>query len=141
MPEPPAFIRRIPVDWRNPIRGTLNPENDGELDVLEFEWAGVAAKHVGTLVHRMLNLMSAEEAGAWTRDDVEVRRPRFAAELSVLGVPPEELETAVSSVTCALSNVLDDPTGRWVLDPAHEDAHSEAGHYRRGGGGSGERYP
>ena len=125
MPEPPAFIRRIPVDWRNPIRGTLNPENDGELDVLEFEWAGVAAKHVGTLVHRMLNLMSAEGAGAWTRDDVEVRRPRFAAELSVLGVPPEELETAVSSVTCALSNVLDDPTGRWVLDPAHEDAHSE----------------
>ena len=125
MSEPPAFIRRIPADWRNPVLGWVDEDVIMEPASVEFEWAGVAAKHVGTLVHRMLNVMSEKGVDAWTDEQLRARRERFGLELSALGVPDEELAMAINSVTDALTSTVGDPIARWVLDPAHEQAQSE----------------
>ncbi len=120
-----AFIRRIPLDWHNPFLTVADEVVYEDRDVVEFEWAGVAAKHVGTLVHRMLNLMSEQGVVAWSDDQLNTRHDRFGVELTALGVPDEELERAVKSVTDALSTALNDSTARWLLDPGHEEACSE----------------
>ena len=125
MTEPPAFIRRIPLDWDNPLLVRADEVVDESRERVEFEWAGVAAKHIGTLVHRMLNLMSEQGVDVWSEAQLHARHDRFGAELRGLGVPDEELERAVTSVTDALSGALNDPTARWLLDPSHEDARSE----------------
>ena len=125
MTEPPAFIRRIPLDWDNPLRARVGGVVDESRDRVEFEWAGVAAKPIGTLVHRMLSLISEQGVDVWSDAQLQARHHRFGAELRGLGVPDEELERAVASVTDALSGALNDPTARWLLDPSHEDARSE----------------
>ena len=125
MTEAPAFIRRIPTDWNNPLEEWLEHNADALPQRVVFEWAGVAAKHVGTLVHRMLNIISQRGVDAWTGAQVNARYARFSSELRALGVPEEELARAVSALTSALLTTLDDPTARWLLDPTHQDARSE----------------
>ena len=125
MTEPPAFIRRIPRGWENPLLAPADELVDESRDVVEFEWAGVSAKHVGTLVHRMLNLMSEQGVDVWSEDQLHARHDRFGFDLGALGVADEELPTAVRSVTDALLSALNDPTARWLLDPSHADACSE----------------
>jgi hypothetical protein len=45
--------------------------------------------------------------------------------LAGLGIPAPELPAALSRVEEALGRVLEDPRGRWLLDPGHEAARSE----------------
>jgi ATP-dependent helicase/nuclease subunit A len=90
----------------------------------EFAWAGEAAIHVGTVVHRYLQRFAEEGLDAWTVERVATLRAAFVAELDLLGVEPREQALAGARVVAALTGALADPRGRWVLD-THDEAHSE----------------
>jgi ATP-dependent exoDNAse (exonuclease V) beta subunit len=90
----------------------------------EFTWASPAAAHVGTIVHRHLQAIAEVGIEAWTPGDLGERLRQFAAELRLLGVDREELDSAARRVADAVRSALEDPHGRWVLG-AHEDARSE----------------
>jgi ATP-dependent exoDNAse (exonuclease V) beta subunit len=90
----------------------------------EFTWASPTAAHVGTIVHRHLQGIAEIGLDAWKPGDLGERLEQFAAELRLLGVDRDELESAARRVAAALRAALDDPHGRWVL-AAHEDARSE----------------
>jgi ATP-dependent helicase/nuclease subunit A len=90
----------------------------------EFVWAGHAAVHVGTVVHRYLQRIAEQGLAVWTAEAVAALADAFSSELMLLGVDPTELEPATARVIEALSRVLANPLGRWVLGP-HDDARSE----------------
>jgi ATP-dependent exoDNAse (exonuclease V) beta subunit len=90
----------------------------------EFVWAGEAAVHVGTVVHRYLQRIADEGLAHWDAVRVERQRAAFVRELELSGVEPRELETAAARVAAALTRALADPHGRWVLG-AHAAARTE----------------
>lgn len=92
---------------------------------LEFDWASNTAKHVGTVVHRLLELVSKNSLGT---SFAELRRPvkQFSAnELKSLGVDREELESAISTVLKAIEKSLSSKRGLWIFSEHHETAESE----------------
>jgi ATP-dependent helicase/nuclease subunit A len=115
------------------LRRLVEPAvNAGGVDLLqapsaarpEFVWAGHAAVHVGTVVHRYLQRMADQGIERWSVQRVSELKPSFARELDLLGVEPGERASAAERVAAALSRALADRHGRWVLG-AHEDARSE----------------
>ena len=90
----------------------------------EFVWAGHAAVHVGTVVHRYLQRIAEQGLERWSAQRVTGLKKAFARELELLGVEAAERTGAAERVAAALSRSLADPHGRFVLAP-HDEARSE----------------
>lgn len=126
-------IQRLPMDWAlapivpgpaDTIRAPLSvPEGDA-IGGLRFDWAGQTARHVGTVVHETLERWA--KGGAIPDDQTLLAdRPSLMVRLRRRGVPEGELDVAVARVESALRRTANDERGRWILDAAHLDAHSE----------------
>jgi ATP-dependent exoDNAse (exonuclease V) beta subunit len=110
-----------------PITSAANPGTRSKaldpVDV-EFDWAGEAARHIGTVVHTMLQRIAEEGVGAWPKERVLSARGLYEFELRRLGVAPTALPNAVVRVVDGLCNATEDARGRWLLQP-HREARSE----------------
>ncbi|MFO1394254.1 MAG: UvrD-helicase domain-containing protein [Steroidobacteraceae bacterium] len=120
-------LSRLPLGWTPPaIVGPRHvaappPPVTGATDV-EFDWVTETARHVGTVVHRVLmRLVRGEPAPA---ADARTRR-RLHDELAELGVPADRRGEAVERVILAIDRTLADPRGRWLLDGTHGESASE----------------
>ena len=132
--DPP--LSRLPLAWSLPaLRGprleTAMPGPAGIAGALEFDWASETARHVGTVVHRELMRI----ARGVPRVDGERAPRRWHDELVELGVPSERRIDAVARVIAAIDRTLDDPRGRWLLDPAHAESECELALTGRAGAG------
>lgn len=123
-------LERLSAGWARPAppptlawHGAPPPAEETPPAVV-FEWAGETARHVGTVVHRMLLRIASEGIAAWDRARIERLSPAYRAALRQLGVAREELPEALERVRAALARALDDARGRWLL-AAHEEAGSE----------------
>ena len=96
----------------------------GEAMQPEFAWAGQAAVHVGTVVHRQLQRFADGGVESWTGAQVLALAGTFERDLLLLGVEPHDIGAARDRVLAALTRALDDPRGRWVL-AAHAEARTE----------------
>jgi len=115
-------ITRLAAGWRAPclpelpdtgVAPELAPSAGGA--ELEFDWAGQTARHIGTVVHRVLREIALQGLKAWSIERIKAQRAHFARELETLGVPAERLTAAAHQVATALNATLDDPRGRWLL--------------------------
>ena len=97
----------------------------------EYEWAGLTAVQTGVVVHRHLRRIADTGLDAWNAGTIDDLAGQFRLELAQLGVESSELDAAAAHVAAALTQVLEDPTGRWILSP-HSDAASELRLTRRG---------
>jgi ATP-dependent helicase/nuclease subunit A len=123
-----AGFTRLKQDWRilapgAPVTWAGSAMLASE-QVPEFEWVGETLRHVGTVVHRMLQRIADEGVAAW--DETRLRRalPTVKQLLAQAGVREEELDGAARDVTHAVSNTLADARGRWLLT-SHTQARSE----------------
>jgi ATP-dependent exoDNAse (exonuclease V) beta subunit len=130
---PPHAIRRFPSGWKPPEppatvawKPPAGPEYQGKSphDEVEFSWASETAKHVGTVVHRFLQIVAEEGIARWDARRVASLREVFARDLQRLGVPDAERKGAVTRVHDALAACLTAERGRWVLG-AHAQARVE----------------
>ena len=94
-----------------------------EEPVPEFEWVGETLRHVGTVVHHLLQRV-AEDDGSWDPGRRKHAEPMVREMLSQAGVPATELDAAAADAMRALENTLEDERGRWLLQ-RHEHARSE----------------
>ena len=122
--DPP--LSRLPLTWSPPVLtgprlAPPPPTPAGIAGALEFDWASETARHVGTVVHRELMRI----ARGVPRVDGERAPRRWHDELVELGVPSERRSDAVARVIAAIERTLDDPRGRWLLDPSHADSECE----------------
>jgi ATP-dependent exoDNAse (exonuclease V) beta subunit len=112
LPPLAADDARLPVlAWSAP------PEPGSERALVEFSWAGEAARLVGTVVHRWLQRIAGRGAEqlVWDEQRIGALAARVEQELGQLGLPAGERPTAVARVLAALRASLGDERGRWVL--------------------------
>lgn len=126
----PGTTESVAADWRRPVLEALEPDLDAPTGPLasltagpaaeraEYEWAGLTAAHVGTVVHRALQ-RAGDGATLAAIPDRTLSRT-----LSLLGVPGDELIAATARVRELLARVAADDVGRWILSP-RESALSE----------------
>ncbi len=103
---------------------TGTPVDAGEA-LIPFEWAHATAAAIGTVTHRLLAQLAREGIAHWNGERVAALHSRIAMELQSEGVDDDQLSRAAADVDRALRNVLADPRGRWLFDPAHADPVSE----------------
>ncbi|MBL8449761.1 MAG: UvrD-helicase domain-containing protein [Dechloromonas sp.] len=120
--EPTADLRRLALaDLPTPSpRPAAGPARSGGA---EGEGSGPDAA-VGSLVHRVLELIARDGPEAWSAARVAERRAAFAAWLRDKGLAPREADAGAARTVTILQGVLASPTGRWILSP-HPDARAE----------------
>ena len=121
-------LSRLPRSWSNPLphpgvpaRPWLPPSRES----VPFDWAREAARHVGTVAHRVLAQIAREGLATWSNERVSALAPRLRAELAAAGVDEADLSASVAGAIDSVNALLDDPRGRWLLDPTHPEATSE----------------
>ena len=114
-PLPPA------VAWS---AGAALPVPEGSPEV-EFDWASETIRHVGSVVHRTLQLIGREGVALWPLQRIEALAPGFHLALARQGVPEAKLDQAVQRVHEALRRTLSDAKGAWLFNPQHSEAKSE----------------
>jgi ATP-dependent exoDNAse (exonuclease V) beta subunit len=134
-PDVPAIrTQRLPLAWHGPAplatfgQTTLHDVIEDEPLHPEFAWVSETGRHVGTLVHREIERITRGNLDAAS---VAQNTERYAAELAELGVPPHLRSAAYARVIEALTLMLSDERGRWLLQTAdasngtHKDMASE----------------
>ena len=91
---------------------------------IDFEWAGEAARHVGTVVHAFLQRIGEDGITKWDQARIKSAAPIIERELLRHGVAAADLPVSVMRVTGALTNTLADTRGAWALQP-HTHARAE----------------
>ena len=115
------LLKRFRAAWEFPAVAALPGERSGDVESqpkeqykVEYYWVGAAARHAGTIVHRWLERIGKDDdihSANHIVDLLPVTR-RWAIEL---GVPEAELEQVCERVVAAVTDVLNDDTGQWVI--------------------------
>ena len=116
LPEPPAGIA-----WQAPLPGETGV---GRVEI-EFEWAGATIRHIGSVVHQMIQWIADEGIERWPPARALKLRPAIERALRQQGVPAAEIPAASREVETALVNMLNDEKGRWLLSGAHRQRQNE----------------
>jgi ATP-dependent exoDNAse (exonuclease V) beta subunit len=128
----PGNLRRLVAGWQAPPLppavawqvGAALPVPEGSPEV-EFDWASETIRHIGSVVHRTLQLIGREGVARWSLQRIEALAPGFRLALARQGVPEAKLDQAVQRVHEALRRTLSDAKGAWLFDPQHREAKSE----------------
>lgn len=120
-------IARLPAAWALPVEfEDMGQAPSVESDrLVEYSWVGPAARHIGTIVHRLLEDLVHHGPDQWTVADPVIRNSNIRNELLSLGVGSDELDRAVETVLQAIRNTLADERGRWILDNGHRQSRCE----------------
>jgi len=124
-PEPPPRWR-LPSGWvcpEPPASLAVAGEAPEAVEGVLCEWAGDAARAVGTVVHRWLQRLveaPAADPGALPAFEETARRLLLRE-----GIPRARLEPAARRVRAALEATLADARGRWLLSGDHADSRCE----------------
>lgn len=128
---PAARLRRLPAGWQAPATpAAVEWQGMGLLAAewppqVEFDWAGDTLRHIGTVVHSVLQRIATAEGDVQDAARTAVNAARLRAWLQQVGVPAEELSGAVQTVRQAVERMLADDTGRRLLAARGPDAHCE----------------
>jgi len=124
-------IRRLCLNWKLPIAPQATVWKPIYQDIviqedIEYSWASEMARHVGNIVHRVLQQIADDELRGWDVKRIYSMRDIFVRGLRVNGfdTSDELLEQAVGRIILALTNILEDERGRWLLSK-QTDAFSE----------------
>jgi len=121
---------RLALDWTVPSPPESVPVTDtateqGTEALLEFDWAGETARHVGTVVHRLLQHIGQVGVDHVVPEDLLRFQHLGRTMLARLGVAEARLDAAVAEIDAALQTTLEDERGRWILSGQHHHASCE----------------
>ena len=123
-------LRRLPAAWLRPAESPdlrvqgINVATYSASTAPEFLWVGETARHIGSVVHAIFDSWLQEKSLPAVAT-LASQRGMWHRALQKIGVSAHELATAVDRVEQALTRTLNDPRGRWVLDPKHVESRSE----------------
>lgn len=128
---PENRLKRLSLQWQSPtpmasIELTSNTKTEFEDETnLEFIWASETARHVGTVVHSMLQRITEQGTRHWDETRISELRPYYRASLLHHGVMLDEVDAAAERVEKSLLLTLQDQRGRWIVDDQHQDSRCE----------------
>ena len=124
------YLQRLPADWQHPkITSVKNDVPDTtELLIEDHEQAPLvepnpAARHTGTVLHRILRQMVVEGVNTWDLGTIDSRKPFWNIQLRQLGIT--QTDEALGLISRAVSNCLESETAQWLLNSQHTDSQCE----------------
>ena len=113
-------LRRFVTPWTLPdvalLPGFVPPHDTTDADnEVEFYWVGSDARIAGTLVHRWLQLIADEPASTQVANQLELRKVT-SRWLQESGISQEAASPILDRIEGAITTMLDDEKGRWILD-------------------------
>jgi len=127
-------IRRLPTNWMRPdLPDSVQWQSDHKdqklseeaEESLEFIWAGTPAKHIGTVVHRLLQQIAEDGIDQWNQKRLRSFTPLIKTLLLESGLSRTMLPISVKKVSKAIEKTLQDDRGRWILSKDHQQARNE----------------
>ncbi len=127
VPERTNSLKRLSLKWQPPVPNTsisLNTSASVFEDEtnLEFIWASETVRHVGTVVHGMLQRICQQGLPHWDEKRISELRPYYRTSLLRHGVMQEEVDAAAERIEKSLLLTLQDQRGRWIVDNKHQDS-------------------
>lgn len=120
-------LRRLPAGWTAPACPEALPGVNAapvEERHVEFSWAGETVRHVGILVHEIMQRIALDGLARWDEDRVDSMLPSWRERLAHIGVTPGQLDDAARRTGDAIRNLLRDERAAWLLR-AHQDRADE----------------
>lgn len=124
--------KRLSNEWQHPElpagstwQQATEDDADEEQALIEFEWAGETIKHIGSVVHGAIQCIAVQGIAKWTPERVKAEHQGFDNALKQLGVPVNERTDAVQRVIKALTNMVNDERGQWILSIGHKQQQNE----------------
>jgi ATP-dependent exoDNAse (exonuclease V) beta subunit len=118
-------ITRLALASLPKIENEVAPNSNCIFDNVEFVWAGPLSRHIGTITHRLLELIHIRDLSL----SFQQNAPDFGVfarrQLLRLGVPEKELSQAVEIVLHAIQNTLSSSRGAWIFSGQHSDVEAE----------------
>jgi len=124
-------LKRLSLQWPQPSpNSSIELSADSKMKFedetnLEFIWTSETARHVGTVVHALLQRIAQQGMQHWDKKRISELRPCYRASLLRHGVMQEEVDAAVERVEKSLLLTLQDQRGRWIVDDQHQDSRCE----------------
>ena len=81
--------------------------------------------YLGIVVHEILERISIEGIDEWPIEKVMALKPNWERRLEQLGTLTQYLDHYSNLMTHAITNIVNDPRGKWILSTHHREARSE----------------
>ena len=131
--EKPKFLQRLKPEWRLPA---LQYQHllDAHVPAFEFdnsETEDLSAslnsipRHVGTLVHQILQDMCDYGVARWSETHIEKNKSFWRARLMTLGVSSTEVSEAAGQVEKIVAMIKTDKNIQWMFDSRHPEKKRE----------------
>lgn len=125
---PLPMIRRLPSQWQRPalVPSSLlmayrgREFSDEENEVGDDYYRHRAARHTGTVLHRVLALLATRGADGWDANKIQSLKPSWEAQLRALGLSGQQLVDSLNKVELGVMRTLADKTAQWMLNPDHK---------------------
>ena len=126
--ENPILLKRFAVDNNLPVVVDLDYTHKIDNSHTKFSFSilnDTTAQHVGTVLHRILYLLSLQGPQALQEAATTYHALYLRRQLLALGVHKDQMETALDTLSQALLALRKDKRAAWILDQTHLEAHSE----------------
>ncbi len=117
-------IMRLNINWQNPVNDYQRTKIVSHLKQGGFQLTDSTAKLVGTVTHRILQLLAQQGVTWWENESANCHKRYIEHQFRRLGMLETNMKPAIQSVLNAINNTLNDSRGRWILHP-HPNALSE----------------
>ena len=122
------MIRRLPSQWQRPA---LVPSSmlmayrgrefaDEENQVNDDHYRHRAARHTGTVLHRVLAVLASHGLDGWDANKIQKLKPNWEAQLRALGLSGQQLVDSLNKVELGVMRTLADKKAHWMLNPEHK---------------------
>ncbi len=124
-------LKRLTLDWRfSDLESSVDVDlaqrgySEEQFDN-EFLWGNETARHIGTVVHEMLQRIGNDGVQQWSERRIKSLANYYRIALLQHGVVQSELDAAVHRVEQSLLLTLQDEKGLWLLDKNHQESFCE----------------
>ena len=124
------LVSRLPAGWQPPapeqsVAAALAHPVEAQDEPIRFEWAGALARHVGTVLHELLEDVATFGSGTDSESYVQERAGLIRRRLAGLGVADADLQQGVQRVQDGLRRTFASEKGSWVIRRDHQAAACE----------------
>ncbi len=133
-------IRRLPPDWQVPkwpegqlLANYRGSEVDDEENLPEWiDSARIEARHIGTVVHHIMEQITLEGLELQDAQTINQQQPLWRYQLQQLGISERRIDYCLQRITTIIERLLQSEQARWMLDNNHAHSYCEFELYYRG---------
>lgn len=119
-------LTRVIQDWQLPtIPTTMAQHINNPKTAINPSIQQKQQSYLGIVIHEILEKIATDGVAQWDGARINAIKYHWQRRLKQLGTLPKYLDCYSTLTVQAINNILNDPTGRWLFSPTHQDAGAE----------------